>query len=108
MEDAPVGMFVERMNLELNFSPPSSSYVPLTETRPTHLRTIHKRILRRSTPNPSPRFPNIVRDSLRKTKEYGTTSEVSVVWKKTISSQHILQECIQALHDNWTIPGKGF
>lgn len=92
VEDALVGVVVERINLELNLSPPSSSSAPLVEIRPTHVRTIHKRILRWITPNPSPRLPDAARASLRQTEVSGSTSQVSIVWTKALSRQHILQE----------------
>lgn len=108
VEDAPVGMVAERINLDLNLSPPSSSSAPLVETRPTHVRTIRRRILRRSTPNPSPRLPDAARVSLRQTEVSGSTSQVSSVRARTLSGQRILQERVQALHDNWSAPERGF
>lgn len=74
MEDSPVGIVVERINLELNLSPPSSSSSSLTQTRQTHVRTIHKEILPQSTPYPSPILPDVARASLRKTEVSRTTS----------------------------------
>ena len=108
MEDASIGMVVEIIYLELNLSPPSSSSTPLTEIRPTHVRKIHRRILRQRTSNPSPRLLDVARASFRKTKVFGSTSQVSIIWTKTLSGQHILQECVQDLHDNWSAPGRGF
>ena len=108
MEDAPVGMVVERINLELNLLPPSSSSMPLIQTRPTHVRTIHRRILRQTTQCPSPILQDVVRASLRKTEVSGSTSQVSIVWTKTLSGQHTLKEHVHALHDNWYAPRRGF
>lgn len=108
VEDAPVGTVSQRLNLDLNLSPPSSSSAPLTDTRPSHVRTIRRRILRRSTPNPSPRLPDAARVSVRQTQVSGSTSQVSSVRARTLSGQRILQEHVQALHDNWTAPERGF
>jgi len=108
VEDAPVGMVAERINLDLNLSPPSSSSVPLADTRPSHVRTIRRRVFRRSTPNPSPRLPDASRVSVRQTQVSGSTSQGSSVRARTLTGQRMLQERVQALHDNWTAPERGF
>eukprot|EP01018_Ginkgo_biloba_P028242 Gb_36420 [translate_table: standard] len=91
---------------------PSLSSTPLTDTRPSQVRTIRRRVVRRrSTPNvfltpPGP--SDTARTSVSQSQRFESQSQVSGVGARTLSGQRRLQEHIQVLRDNWSAPERGF
>ncbi|KAH9306334.1 hypothetical protein KI387_010738, partial [Taxus chinensis] len=101
VEGSAVDRGAERINFDLNLSPPSSSAF-VRDTPPNHVRTIRRRIFRRSIPNPSPGLSDPARAPVRQAQLFGSTSQVSSAGARTLSGQRRLQERIHVLHDNWS------